>query len=282
MADTFKQDWGGYSVLLRKAFHHESISLKRKDMIRGGCSRIEVATPKLSVALSGTKNQVYGIVRNTEDGLFSRFLFYTFRSEPVWKDSAEDEIPLGDYFKNLAAELHEEVISLRSIEKFDFTAEQWQIFNARFSAWLNGFVLQYPEESLSILKRMGLITFRVAMILSLVRQGSINKNEPYNESTLLCKKIDFYSAVYLIETYIHHSLNIFVLMNREKFKTSIVDRKIQLFLDTLPLDEFSRAAAVQSGKENVNLEERTVDKYLKKLLATGHLVQDNYGKYRKR
>jgi len=36
------------------------------------------------------------------------------------------------------------------------------------------------------------------------------------------------------------------------------------------------------GKKMVNLEERTVDKYLKKLLTAGYLIQDNYGKYIKK
>ena len=289
MAASFKQEWGNFSDSLRKSFQHESISLQRKGA-EGGRRYTEIPTPKLSVALSGTKKQVSGIIQNTEDGLFSRFLFYTFRSEPVWKNSTSNELSLDDYFKNLSAEIPEIVNNLRSIEKFDFTETQWQIFDTRFRTWLDEFDSFYPDESLSIVKRMGLITFRVAMILSLIRYGSEannnndddNDNDNENDTILECQYVDFHLAFYLTETYIHHSLFIFGLMNANKSKPSVVDRKMQQFFDTLPLDEFTRAAAVQSGKENVNLSERTVDKYLNKLLATGNLVQENYGTYKKK
>jgi len=280
MAASFKQEWGEYSDILRKAFQNETISLKRKDVERGRRSYIEVQKPKLSVALSGTKNQVRGIIDNTEDGLFSRFLFYTFRSDPVWKNSTGNDLSLEDFFKDLAVEIPEIVNNLSIIEKFDFTEEQWQIFNERFSAWQNEFVLFFSEESISIIRRMGLITFRIAMILSFVRQGSIERNE--NETILYCDDIDFYLSFYLIETYIQHSLHIFILLNNARTKKSVVDMKIQMFLDALPFDEFNRATAVQLGKEKVNLEERTVDKYLKKLVVAGYLIQENYGKYMKK
>ena len=287
MTASFRQEWGNFSDSLRKAFQHESISSQRRGTEGGRRSHIEIQTPKLSVALSGTKKQVNGIIQNTEDGLFSRFLFYTFRSEPVWKNSTSNDTSLDDFFKNLSAEIPKIVNNLRSIEKFDFMETQWQIFDARFSTWLDEFDSSYPDESLSIIKRMGLITFRIAMILSLMRKGSEdnnneNDNGNENEAILYCKYVDFHLAFYLIETYVHHSLYMFEFLNGGGIKQSVVGRKLHLFFDTLPSDEFSRAKAVQIGKEEVNLEERTVDKYLKKLMAFGDLIQENYGKYKKR
>jgi len=284
MTESFKQEWGKYSDSLRKAFHHEHISIKRKDAGRARSSYTAIPTPKLSITLSGTPNQVKGIIPDAENGLLSRFLFYMFRSEPVWKDNTNNESSLDDFFKGFAEEMRTIVNNLTSIEKFDFTPEQWQIFDARFRAWQSECILFYPEESLSIIRRMGLITFRIAMIISLMRKGSAsdNNNNNESESILYCQNIDFYLAFYLTATYIQHSLYMFGFLNKGGTKQSVVDRKIQQFFDTLPPDEFTRAAAVQAGKDNVNLEERTVDKYLKKLLVTGHLIQDNYGKYRKR
>lgn len=281
MGESFKQQWGEFSDILRKAFQHESISLKRKDTEKGGNTYIDVSTPKLSVALSGTKNQVRGIIPDTENGLFSRFLFYTFRSESVWKKHSDSNCVLNDFFKELAAEIRAIVNKLRSIKKFNFTTEQWQIFDERFSAWHNDFALFFSDDSISIIRRMGLMAFRIAMILSLVRLGSIENNENENESMLYCDDIDFYLALFLIGTYIQHSLYVFRLLSKGETRQSVVDKNIQLFFDVLPLDEFTRAEAVRLGKEKVNLEERTVDKYLKKLLRANYLIQDNYGKYRK-
>ena len=285
MSDAFKQDWGGYSTILRNAFQHESVSLKRKDF---GKDRryLEIPVPKLSVVLSGTKNQIKGIIPDAENGLFSRFLFYTFRSERVWKDDTDDDLSLDDFFKDLASEMPQIIENVRSIENFKFTDEQRQIFNARFKAWFNGIVMFFSEESDSVIKRMAWMTFRIAMILSLMRKGSENgnnenENENANETTLYCKNIDFHSAFYLTATYIQHSLYMFEYLNTNKSNQSVGDRKRQLFFDKLPSDEFSRAEAVQMGNENMNLSERTVDKYLGKLRAAGYLIQDTYGKYMK-
>ena len=285
MSDAFKQDWGGYSTILRNAFQHESVSLKRKDF---GKDRryLEIPVPKLSVVLSGTKNQIKGIIPDAENGLFSRFLFYTFRSERVWKDDTDDDLSLDDFFKDLASEMLQIIENVRSIENFKFTDEQRQIFNARFSAWFNEIVLFFSEGSDGVIKRMAWMTFRIAMILSLMRKGSEdsnngNENENANETTLYCKDIDFHLAFYLTATYIQHSLYMFEYLNTNKSNQSVGDRKLQLFFDKLPSGEFSRAEAVQMGNENMNLSERTVDKYLGKLRAAGYLIQDTYGKYMK-
>lgn len=76
MGNTLKQDWGGYSDLLRKAFHHEPISYSRKT----NKEFVEIDNPCLSVALSGTPGQVENLIKSSEDGLFSRFIFYSFNS----------------------------------------------------------------------------------------------------------------------------------------------------------------------------------------------------------
>ena len=76
MGNTLKQDWGGYSDLLRKAFHHEPISYSRKT----NKEFVEIDNPCLSVALSGTPGQVENLIKSSEDGLFSRFIFYSFKS----------------------------------------------------------------------------------------------------------------------------------------------------------------------------------------------------------
>ncbi|MFZ4548854.1 MAG: DUF3987 domain-containing protein, partial [Bacteroidales bacterium] len=82
MGNSFKQDWGGYSDLLRKAFHHEPITYSRKF----NDEFVEVELPRISVALTGTPSQVQGLITSAEDGMFSRFIYYTFRVKPVWRD----------------------------------------------------------------------------------------------------------------------------------------------------------------------------------------------------
>ena len=66
MGNVLKQDWGSYSDLLRKAFHHEPVSYSRKT----NKEWIELKMPRLSVALAGTPGQVEGLIKSAEDVLF--------------------------------------------------------------------------------------------------------------------------------------------------------------------------------------------------------------------
>ncbi|GAB6008290.1 DUF3987 domain-containing protein [Dysgonomonas reticulitermitis] len=280
MAGSFKQEWGGYSDILRKAFHHESISLKRKDKEKETSSYIEVKSPRLSVALSGTTSQVRGIIPNSEDGLFSRFIIYTFRSEPYWNMEADmNNFSYDDFFQEISIKLSDIINNLSIAELFSLTDEQKQIFHSRFRNWQNEFILFFEEESISIIRRLAVITFRIAMILTFIREGHIGRIE--QGRILYCNDMDFNLAFLLAETYKHHSLYAFVKLGKDKTKGSVLDKKVQMFYDNLPDIDFQRALAVQIGKEKVELEERTVDKYLKKLLLAGYLIQPHYGTYKK-
>ena len=82
LANTFKQEWGNFSDVLRKSFHHESTSLfRRKDS-----EFIEIENPQLAIALSGTPRQVKNMMPDVENGLFSRFLYYAFEENSEFKN----------------------------------------------------------------------------------------------------------------------------------------------------------------------------------------------------
>ena len=66
LSQTLKSDYGNYSDVLRKAFHHELVSLsRRKD--REYC---EVANPRVSVALAGTPEQVRRLIQRQVQKLY--------------------------------------------------------------------------------------------------------------------------------------------------------------------------------------------------------------------
>lgn len=75
LSQTLKSDYGNYSDVLRKAFHHEQISLSRKK----DREYSEVNNPRVSVALAGTPEQVRRLIPDAENGLLSRFCFYIIR-----------------------------------------------------------------------------------------------------------------------------------------------------------------------------------------------------------
>ena len=91
MTNALQQDWGGFDELLRKSFHHEPVSCNRISKNPDEYDDVtisEIKKPRLSICLSGTPGQVSGLLKSTENGLFSRFLFYTYctEGEPVFRD----------------------------------------------------------------------------------------------------------------------------------------------------------------------------------------------------
>ena len=127
-----KTNISSYSDLLRKAFHSEKISISRKT----NNEYFEINNPRLAVALSGTPQQVYNIISSAEDGLFSRFVFYVFKTNSHWIDPSPygSRVNLTEHFAKLSIAVYEMVLFLDSGKtKIHLTREQWDRFNPTFS-----------------------------------------------------------------------------------------------------------------------------------------------------
>lgn len=274
LGNVFKQEWGSYSDMLRKSFHHERLSSSRK----GNNEFTEVNAPSLSIALSGTPNQVTGLIASSEDGLFSRFIFYAFKVEQQWKDVSPtaNNINLTEHFKNLSLIVFKMVLFLQREETIvELSASQWQQLNQSCKAWLNEVTMFTAEEAASIVKRLGLIMYRMAMLFTALR-----KFENGEVATILiCTDEDFNTALRLAEIYLQHSILMFNNLPKQgettQFKTGDGKRR---FFDSLP-QEFTRQQAVEAGKL-FTLSARTVDDLLHN--ATGKALEKlKAGHYRK-
>ncbi len=274
LGNVFKQEWGSYSDMLRKSFHHERLSSSRK----GNNEFTEVNAPSLSIALSGTPNQVTGLISSSEDGLFSRFIFYAFKVEQKWKDVSPNanNINLTEHFKVLSLRVFNMVQFLQREETIvTITNQQWQQLNQTCEAWLNEVTMFTAEEAASIVKRLGLILYRMAMLFTALRK--FENGEAANQ--VVCTDEDFSTALRLAEIYLHHSILMFNNLPKQseatQFKTGDSKRK---FFDTLP-SEFTRQQAVETGKQ-FQLSARTVDDILHN--ATGKALEKlKAGHYRK-
>lgn len=274
LGNVFKQEWGSYSDMLRKSFHHERLSSSRK----GNNEFTEVNAPSLSIALSGTPNQVTGLIASSEDGLFSRFIFYAFKVEQQWKDVSPtaNNINLTEHFKNLSLTVFKMVLFLQREETIvELSASQWQQLNQSCKSWLNEVTMFTAEDAASIVKRLGLIMYRMAMLFTALR-----KFENGEVATILiCTDEDFNTALHLAEIYLQHSILMFNNLPKQgettQFKTGDGKRR---FFDSLP-QEFTRQQAVEAGKL-FTLSARTVDDLLHN--ATGKALEKlKAGHYRK-
>ncbi|TPV31944.1 DUF3987 domain-containing protein [Paucihalobacter ruber] len=274
LGQTFKNDWGSYSDLLRKAFHHEKISISRKT----NNEYFEIENPQLSVALSGTPNQIFKIISSVEDGLFSRFLFYIFKSKPEWIDPSPygNSINLNDYFEQLSNLVHEMTLFFENNEtEIKLSKEQWNKLNKAFKVYLKQVNTFISEDALSVVKRLGLILYRFCMIFTALRKFENKMLDNEN----VCTDEDFEVAMSLIKTYIQHSLIMFNNLpsksDKSFFKTG---SNKELFYNALP-NEFGRKEAITLGP-NFNLGQRSVDSILKKCLGI-FLEQPKTGFYKK-
>lgn len=274
MSGTNKQDWGNYSPIMRGAFQHEKISAARKT----NNEIIEVECPQLAITLSGTPAQVPKLIASAEDGLFSRFIFYAFKADIVWRDPSPR--PGGIVYND-----HFEALSKYVLEMYDFfensptniylTSEQWNRLNNAFHDKLMTVVIFTSVDAASIVYRLGLILFRICMIFTSLRKfenGDCSKD-------VTCTDEDFQAALMLSDVYLQHSLLMFNNLEEQKEakEYKMPNNKKQL-LDQLP-QEFQRKEAVALGV-SLGLSERSVDDFLNNSVPM-LLEKPKTGHYRK-
>lgn len=281
IVNTFKQDWGGYSDILRKSFHHEAVSFSRK---KDG-EYAEISKPKLSVLLSSTPDQVISLIQDSSNGLFSRFIFYAFDTFPEWRNVfAKNDLDLEAKFENLSDKIFE---TCRYIERFKtkFKLTDWQenYLNETLSGLFEKYVRLTAGDSASFVKRFGLIWFRIAMIFSSFRQADSNEFGDFDD--IECKNSDFAAAGYIITACIKHNLLMYEYLKDRVARKSQFKRSssmgIHRFYDRVPNGELlSRAEMVEIGKK-LSLSASSVDKYLKRLVSENLLDQLATGVYQK-
>ncbi|HDZ40340.1 MAG TPA: DUF3987 domain-containing protein [Bacteroidetes bacterium] len=266
ISNCLKQDWGGFSDLLRKAFHNEPISYARKKKHE----YIEIKKPRLSLSLSGTPNQVSSLIKSVHDGLYSRFIFYVFRNIPEWKDvSPKDGVPIYDEY---IAALQKDIKYIYNISRskefnFDLTGIQWTKLNKQYKDYLRESVTFIGSDTSSIVMRLGLIQYRIAMVLSILRYFE----KPLQDLNLACSDLDYGIAEIMGEIYLKHSQLLFKIMTKQL--DDGLKGNIKNFFNHLPIIPFQRKDAVLIG-EKLGIAPRTVSKYLRKLVEGEYLYQD--------
>jgi len=272
MSNTFKNDWGSYSDLLRKAFHNEPISYSRIN----GEIYWNIELPKLAVGLSGTPEQAIRLFKSIEDGLFSRFIFYCFSAQIKWRDVSPKNTskPIDEIYNEMAKKIIELVdfCKLNPTEVI-LNIEQWKILNVKFDEWLRQYSVFVHENTAATIYRLGLICFRICMILTSIRRF---ENGDISERSV-CSDIDFNIAMKLVETFMEHSLAMFRLLPDKAIKIS---ESNLAFYKALPDNEFARKEALAVGIY-FSMKDRSVDEKLKILLDNKFLIQSRYGFYAK-
>jgi len=277
LVQSFKSDFGDYSVTFRNAFLHESVGYHR----RGGDEHVEVDKPKLSAVVSGTPEQIKKLIRSPENGLFSRFAYYFLESPLEFKDvfkrkggSSLDK-HLAELGKKYLDFYHE--MKAAHEREFTLTEEQQAQFLDYFSEESINQFIDFGEGIVATMFRLAVITFRIAMILTGLRMmetGDFLSNP-------ICTDEDFHTAMVIADTLRQHATKVFCEFFGEKARTRLSSSTEQSLLDALPTD-FGRKDYIQAAKD-LDINPRTAEGYISKFcLKNGPVERIGYGKYHKK
>ena len=261
---TFKQDWGNFSDVLRKAFHHESTSMfRRKDS-----EFIEINDPHLAIVLSGTPKQVENMIPDPENGLFSRNMYYGFEDQGVFKNPfvshSQENYP--EFFKHQGSvilDLYEQLQKRTQPIIFKLTDAQGIRFTAIFDTMLSKDNLLVGREFNATVKRLGLITFRIAMVITALR---LLEDGEFPD-TLTCSNLDFQTAITIAITLEKHAVAVYQKMGNNELKG-----KSLAFYEKLP-EKFDRQGYLKVAAE-LSILPKSAERYIKlfqpKLLSHSH------------
>ena len=282
IVNTFNSDFGDYSDSFRKAFAHESFGyLRRGD---DGEER-EIESPRLSTVLSGTPEQVKSLIRDAENGLLSRFMFFCINTTPSWLDGFESyggDTPLEETFDALGEEFTAFTKILESKQQVRFRLSFPQIgkFNDFFAAEkekmqdLNGD--RYSASS----HRLAWCFLRIAMVLTALRM----MDSRVISENVECSDEDFETTMAIIRVISVHNDYIFNVLDKERpegiaVADSYSSATRRTILSALPgyfTTDDMKAIAAKVGKSP-----RTIRRQVARAIEAGEIAQVKHGEYRK-
>lgn len=223
LAQTLTTDHGNYSDILRKAFHHEPTSMAR----RANNQHTAMPKPKLSVILTGTPNQFKKLIPDTENGLFSRFIYLTIESERGFRDVFNKaKSTYESKFYTLGQQVYKLHHLLRARPEdstFEFTTIQKKKFHNYYQKEKPNFIGNTGEDAAGVFHRLAFINFRIAMLFSVLSQ--YNPEQQFNDK-IMCKESDFKAAFEVSKILFQECKNVYFDLPEQQNDKEEIDEKI--------------------------------------------------------
>ena len=280
LANTLKSDYGNFSDGLRKGFHHEDITYRR----RKENEHVEIHNPKWTVYLTGTPGQVTNLIPSAENGLFSRFLFMLVDIPAKWHNVfSKSTRTIDEEMEAIGKRVYDIHLLLKKKEggiEFHLTEEQEGKFNDFFNKLVEEYKDMLGKDFVANIYRMGLSAYRIAMILSITRlEGSTSLPE-----CIICKDEDLECALIIADTLMQHAARIFSTLLPNKEGDDVMGIKLspksEKLFAALPAS-FNRQM-VLAAAQKLGIAKRTAEKYVGEYVSRYNLCKrvDN-GKYEK-
>lgn len=280
LANTLKSDYGNFSDGLRKGFHHEDITYRR----RKENEHVEIHNPKWTVYLTGTPGQVTNLIPSAENGLFSRFLFMLVDIPAKWHNVfSKSTRTIDEEMEAIGKRVYDIHLILKKKQggiEFKLTEEQEDKFNDFFNKLVEEYKDMLGRDFVANIYRMGLSAYRIAMILSITRlEGATCLPD-----CIICKDEDLECALIIADTLMQHAARIFSTLLPSKEGDDVMGIKLspksEKLFAALPAS-FNRQM-VLAAAQKLGIAKRTAEKYVGEYVSRYNLCKrvDN-GKYEK-
>jgi hypothetical protein len=234
----------------------------------------------LSVALSGTPETFREIVNGVEDGLFSRFCFYSYDGDVSWKSQFWDDtddvrrdaidrasIRLDDIHERLASRDDPLWVVMPDALKKKHT----DVFNTALKALKSQGV---SESLIPNVLRAGLAAFRIAALCSLLRvednAGSIDEAQSVEVSMM-----DLHTGCLLALAYVRHAMRVAGELSEDDSRENLHQGHCE-YLDELPTGRFQTQDADRIAEE-IGVGQRKAQRWRKKFVHKGLLTDLEHG-----
>ncbi|MCR5269529.1 MAG: DUF3987 domain-containing protein [Prevotella sp.] len=288
MATAIKQDYGDYSSGLRKAFHHEAIDYSR----RKDDEHVYISEPRLSAFITCTPGQLPTLLspQKVENGLANRFVFYMLKKGRGWRNVFEDcEVTLSDRMKSFGTRfkhIYDELVSFTDRPLvFTLNAEQKEAFNSYFRPLYDEQIGLYGDDLEAFVKRLGLVTYRIAMVLTVLRHEGQLTAFYERQEPLVCSEVDYQTAIAIASCLINHTAYVYSrLLPHDRTPVGVSGRTMgvqeQQLLNALP-GEFTHKLYVEVAS-TLGISARTAERYVGGFIAEyGVVARVSQGHYRK-
>lgn len=283
MVQTFKQDWGNFSEIIRKMFHHETVEIYRKT----NDEYTYVDDPAASIVLSGTVGQFKSLISNVEDGLFSRFMMQYKKPHLQWetqRSATEDDMDHATFYKNQGMRLFKFFLELQELEEaiiFELTDKQWKKFDKFFSGIYKTYIYAEGVDIHASVVRTGLICYRIMMVLTTARIMTSGLEIP---KRAICSDKDFKTAIHIAESMLPHMARFYEMLvpvktDKEQAPPIFNHEKMDRLYKALP-KKFTTAEYYSTAMSQ-GVPQSTAKKWIKRFCIDHYFTRIEQGKYAK-
>ena len=207
-----------------------------------------------------------------------------------WRDVfAEEEVTLDDEFEKMGKDLYIVYLKLAARKenlRFKLTPGQKRKFNNFFEDLQNEQVAMFGDDIVASVRRLGLIAFRIAMVLTALRFIDDSTVDIQNIPEVICDDRDYEIAMTMVNQLINHTSMVYSNLLRKKVvqddsdvTTNMLFRDKQLYeklTDNFTTKDLN-AAAIE-----LNIPEKTAEKIIGRFLVKYKVVvRIKNGFYRK-